>query len=92
MVGVPVETRSGSPIGKVASFDFEQATGRLFNMNVHTRSLGLAKDLIIPWDAVLEITPKKVIIADGEAPAGSRHVFRPASPMDPVPTLLKDSS
>ncbi|MDO8617781.1 MAG: PRC-barrel domain-containing protein [Candidatus Uhrbacteria bacterium] len=80
MIGIPVETRSGERIGKVASFDLDDATGRLISIRVKSRGLvsGLmANELIVSWDAVIELTSSKVVIADGAVKIGATSVGQP---------------
>ncbi len=92
MVGVPVETRSGQPVGKVASFDLEQTTGHLVTLQV--KPLGLVAGLthehvIVPWNAIVEMGPQKVVIADGAVNAA--ETLAQANPMaTPTPTMMKE--
>lgn len=77
MAGAPVETRSGLSMGKVGSFDLEAETGRLVVMRVQVPRLlaGLISDeLLVPWDAIIEMSPKKVVIADASVPAQARSL------------------
>jgi len=75
MRGVRVETRSGQAVGKVASFDLDAATGRLLVLHVKVSGFipGLLNDeLGVSWDAIIEMTPLKVVIADNVAPATAK--------------------
>ncbi len=79
MVGTPVVTRSGQPVGKVASFDLDQATGRLVTLHVKTPGLvpGLHGDeLLVSWDAIIEMTPKQVTIMDGLGEMGASAIVQ----------------
>jgi uncharacterized protein YrrD len=72
-VGVPIYTRSGRMLGKLASLDFDAATGHLVSLRV---SSGLMKDLLsselsISWKEVIEVTAEKIIVADAVVPEGS---------------------
>ena len=91
MAGAPVETRAGEKVGKVASFDLDGATGRLISLRVKSRGLvsGLmADELIVAWDAIIELTPQKVVIADGALKVGRLNVA-PAKSAMPSPSLMK---
>jgi len=44
MAGVPVETRSGWPVGRVASFDFDADSGHLQTLRV--KPSGLVANLL----------------------------------------------
>ena len=91
MAGVPVETRSGQPVGKVASFDLEKTTGHLVTLQVKPLGLvaGLTHEhLMIPWSAIVEMSQKKVVIADAAVMAGTEALAQ----TKPVasPTLMKE--
>ena len=91
MMGVGVETRSGRRVGKVASFDLDQATGRLVTLQVKPHGLvaGLtSENLIIPWDAIVELSYERVVIADAVVPAGSSVIAQANTA--PSPTLMKE--
>jgi len=77
MAGTPVETRSGLSVGKVGSFDLEAETGRLSVMRVQVPRMlaGLISDeLLVAWDAIIELNNDKVVIADTAVPAQARHL------------------
>lgn len=68
MTGVPVTTRAGGRVGKVASFNLDQATGHLITLEVKASGFvaGLATShLLIPWDAIVEMTDQRVVVQDG---------------------------
>ncbi len=92
MVGVPVETRSGERVGKVTSFDLDDATGRLVAMRVKSRGLvsGLiADEMIVAWDAIIELSPSKVVIADGAVKIGATQLTQ-AKQAIPTAGLMKE--
>jgi sporulation protein YlmC with PRC-barrel domain len=92
ILGVKVETKSGENVGKVASFDFEGDTGHLKNMHVKHGGLiaGLMSEhLLVSWDAILEITPDKVVIMDAVVPFKSPAVNAVGS-ISPGPALMKE--
>lgn len=73
LVGLPVQTRSGNSIGKVASLDVDTDTGRVAAFHVKSGGLvaGLLGDeLLVSWDAVIELTSKALIVADATVPSG----------------------
>ena len=88
MTGVPVETRSGRAVGKVSSFDLDAATGRLMDLRVKARGL-MSGELFIAWDAIIELTPEKVIVSDSAIPAGFETLAR-AKSVAPAPTLMRE--
>lgn len=92
MVGVPVMTRADQMLGKVASFDLEAATGRLVSLRVKTRSLVqglLNNELTVSWDAVIEITPTRVVVADAVAKGVARSLAHSPDAV-PSPGLMKE--
>lgn len=91
MTGVMVETRSGRRVGKVASFDLDGATGRLVTLQVKPHGLvaGLtSENLIIPWEAIVDMSYERVLIADAVVPAGSSAIAQANTV--PSPTLMKE--
>lgn len=75
MKGVPVETKSGLALGKVASFDLDISTGQMVTMHVHAPGLvsGLiADELLVAWEMIIELTPQKVVVSDLIQRHGSR--------------------
>ncbi|MBM3205057.1 PRC-barrel domain containing protein [Candidatus Uhrbacteria bacterium] len=91
MLGVAVETRSGQILGKVSDFQLDSLTGHLVMLEVRPIGLvaGLIKEsLLIPWNAIVEMTLEKVVVMDG-AVKDTKTV--PAS-VGPVvsPTLMKE--
>lgn len=91
MAGVPVETKSGEHVGKVASFDLDCATGQMVSLHVKTKGLvhGLmADELIVPWTSVLEMTPEKAVIQDGLIEERFHSLAR--MPATPNPTMMKE--
>lgn len=92
LAGVAVVTRAGQRVGKVVSFDINDLTGRLAVMRVKASGLvaRLTDDeLLVPWDAILEMTEKKVTIADGVIPATASTIASAIAPT-PSPTLMKE--
>ena len=92
MRGVRVETRAGQAVGKVASFDLDQATGRLATLRVKVGGLipGLLDDeLAVSWDAIVEMSREKVVVADGvvKAPVGALAQAKAALTS---PSLMKE--
>lgn len=89
LVGVSVVTRSQQKIGKVASFDVHAETGRLAVMHVKAANLvaRLSEDeLLVPWDAIIEMTGACIVIADGavRAPAAALATTMTPSTSSPL--------
>lgn len=66
-IGLPVVTRSEQKVGKVASFDIDNLTGRLVTLYVAPSGLVArlrVEELLVSWDAIVEITADRVVIAD----------------------------
>lgn len=79
LIGLAVQTRSGSAIGKVASFDVDADSGRIVTFNVKPGNLVtglLADDLMISWASVLELTPKALIVSDATVPVGAKALAK----------------
>lgn len=92
LTGALVVTRAGQRVGKVVSFDVNDLTGRLAVM--HVKASGLVArltddELLVPWDAILEMTEKKITIADGVIPAAASTIASAITPT-PAPTLMKE--
>ncbi len=93
LVGIRVMTRSGRFIGKVASFDFEQETGRMAYMHVKAKGLvqGLIGDeLLISWSQIIEITADLVIVADGAISVTTKKPSVIAPLVRPASSLCRD--
>ena len=74
LIGLAVETNSGKAIGKVASVDVDADTGRIAIFHVKAGGLvaGLLSDeLDVSWDAVIELTSEKLVVADATVPQGA---------------------
>jgi sporulation protein YlmC with PRC-barrel domain len=77
LYGVPVQAKSGTVLGTVASVDFDSETGRLASLKVKTRGLmaGLFnEELSVAWDQILEIRTDLVIVSDTTVPVGARRL------------------
>lgn len=94
MTGVPVETRAGYVVGKVASFHLDASTGRLVSMLVHAPGIvsGLFRDeLVVAWDAILEMTPDRVLVADAAVKVTARLARKEFVTPVPNPTMMRDA-
>ncbi|HWQ99314.1 MAG TPA: PRC-barrel domain-containing protein [Candidatus Methylomirabilis sp.] len=81
-IGLPVVTKSGTAVGKVAGFDIETDTGRIASLRVKVRGLVpglLDQELLVAWGQIVEITIAQVVVQDGVVPIGGRVLAsRPA--------------
>jgi sporulation protein YlmC with PRC-barrel domain len=94
LIGLPVVTRSEQKVGKVASFDVDILTGKLAVLYVKASGLvaRLSEDeLLVSWDAILEITAERVVIVDA-AIQSQVPTATVASAMTPSPsgTFMKE--
>lgn len=92
MVGVPVVTRAGTSVGKVASFDLDTQSGRLATLHVKTRGLvrGLMDDeLLISWEAIVEMTPEQVVVTERVVKAPVEALAK-AGPAISSPSMMKE--
>lgn len=74
LIGLPVHTRAGLAIGKVASLDVDMDTGRIAAFYVKSGNLVtglLADELMVSWASVIELTSDALIVADNTVPAGA---------------------
>ncbi|MCK9361613.1 PRC-barrel domain-containing protein [Patescibacteria group bacterium] len=74
LIGLPVQTRSGHALGKVASIDVDVDTGRIGTFHVKAGGLVtglLADELMVSWASVFELTADALIVADTTVPAGA---------------------
>ncbi len=79
LIGLHVETNSGKAIGKVASIDVDADTGRISIFHVKAGGLvaGLLSDeLDVSWDAVIELTAEKLVVADATVPQGATQLAK----------------
>lgn len=86
MTGIPVVTRSGQSIGKVASFDLDDTTGAMARLHVKTGGLvaGLLRnELFVAATSVISMSPERVVIADS---AASEQEHSLAERLNPVST------
>lgn len=68
LINLPVYTKGGKHLGKVASFEIDVDTGKIENFHVKTGLIeGLwHEQLIIHHSQVVEITSEKMIVEDLE--------------------------
>lgn len=79
LVGTPVRTRSGTPVGKLASLDFEADTGRLAALHVRVRGVvpGLLDDeALIAWSQVVSLDEREILVEDAAVVAGQAILAR----------------
>ncbi len=85
LIGIPVRTRSGQAVGKLADVLVETDTGRVEFLLVRT---GMAipglphEELQIAWSQVISLSEKEAIVADGTVPIGSKRLA-----IDIMPTI-----
>ncbi len=75
LLGLPVFTRSGVHVGKVAGFLIETDTGRLSSLSVKARGLVpglLDQELAVAWSQVVELTNERAVVEDGAIPVRAR--------------------
>lgn len=92
LIGVPVVTRTQQRVGKVASFDINLYTGRIAIMRVKATGI-VARlsetDLLVPWDAILEMTREHVTIADGVIKDSAPTLAAAINPQPSTTTFMK---
>jgi len=79
LVGTPVRTRSGTPVGKLASLDFEADTGRLAVLRVRVRGMvpGLLDDeALVAWSQVVSLDEREIVVDDAAVTVGSSVLAR----------------
>jgi len=87
LIGIPVKTRAGQLLGKLADVLVETNTGRVEFLLVRTGMAipGLSRDeLRIAWSQVISLSEKEAIVADATIPVGSRMLA-----MNIVPPTLE---
>lgn len=93
LVGKPVVTRSGQLVGKVAGFEIDTLTGRIATMQVKSSGLvaRLSEDvLIVSWDAIVEMTEKRVTIIDSVVQNPITLMSAAGMTPNPSPTLMRE--
>lgn len=91
--GLPVFTRSKQRVGKVMSFDIDALTGRIAVMRVKASGLvaRLSDDeLLVSWDAIMEMTEERVIIADNSVQVPASAIASAMNPTPASPTLMRE--
>lgn len=74
LIGVPVLTKSGQAVGKLAEIEVETNNGRIETFIVHTAGPIPAithNELRVAWSQVVEITEKEIIVLDATVPANA---------------------
>lgn len=74
LVGLPVRTRSGSDLGKIADFIMDTDTGRMAFLVVRTRGFipGLMDhELRVAWAQVISLSDTGAIVEDRSVPSGA---------------------
>jgi len=87
VVGTPVRTRSGTPVGKLASLDFEADTGRLATVRVRVRGMVpglLDNETLVTWSQVVSLDEREVVVEDAAVSAGSAILARKDIPAAPA--------
>lgn len=87
LLNLPVVTKSGKALGKLASFEIDADTGTITTLHVKTPGVvsGLLSDeLLVSWAAVIELTPERVVVTDATATAGMRAIAKGADASSPI--------
>lgn len=83
LIGMPVDTESGTALGRVASADFDAENGRLTTFHVKSRSMMipglLNEEFLVDWSQVVEVTTEHVVVEDTTVPEGARGFSQIAS-------------
>ncbi|MCC7523123.1 PRC-barrel domain-containing protein [Candidatus Uhrbacteria bacterium] len=72
--GIPVFTKLGIPLGKCSSLDIDADTGRLESIRI--KSGVLTEEHVVAWNSIIEMSPEKIIVADGIIPAAASVLAR----------------
>jgi len=89
--GTPVFTERGISVGKISSFILDADTGKLIEILVSHRGIisGLLSDeLIVPWNAIVEMSQERVVILDTSIPAEARTLAK--QPITSPDVILKE--
>jgi sporulation protein YlmC with PRC-barrel domain len=93
LIGMPVDTKSGSALGRVASADFDAETGRIATLHVKARNViqGLLnEEFLVDWSQIVEITEAHVVVQDTTVPEGVRSFAQIASATTPSGAQLSE--
>ncbi len=74
LVGVPVRTKMGLAVGRLASLELDSDTGRLTSLLVRGKGVvaGLLEDqLVVSWSQVVSMSDKEIVVQDNFSPAGA---------------------
>lgn len=67
LLKLPVETKSGTPLGRVSGFEFDPGTQMLVRYRVRPKGLSsriLKSPLLISREQVVEVTDRKMVVDD----------------------------
>ncbi|MFA5935957.1 MAG: PRC-barrel domain-containing protein [Patescibacteria group bacterium] len=77
LIGIPVKTKSGQTIGKLADVCLDCDTGRIETLIVKGPGFihGLMnQELHIAWSQVVSLSETEAIVFDGTVPMGASHL------------------
>lgn len=77
LIGLPVLTKSGQAVGKLAEVEVETDNGRIETLVVHTAGPIPAithNELLIAWSQVVLISEKEIIVADATVPVSAASI------------------
>lgn len=90
LVGIPVHTKSGQALGKLADVLLDTDTGRIMFLEVRTPGLihGLMNDILhVSWAQIISLDDKEAIVMDAVIPVSSGALA--INPVPPTPLQQK---
>lgn len=75
LLGLPVETRSGTPLGKVVGFTLDEASQSILSYEVK-RGRIMSDHLLVHRGQVLSLTEEKMTVEDAAVKEDARDALR----------------
>ncbi len=75
---LPVQTASGTRLGRVVSFDLDVETGKcaMIHVTPGVAARLLSDELVIAWSQIVSISADVVIVVDSVVPVGATRLAR----------------
>lgn len=74
LTNIPVRTKSGMAVGRLASLDVDADSGRLQAIRVRVPGVVphlLDDEVAVPWAQIISISEEEAIISDATVPVGT---------------------
>jgi sporulation protein YlmC with PRC-barrel domain len=83
LMNLPVLTKSGIKVGRLASLDIDADSGKLTAIRVRIPGAVphlMDREIIVNWPQIVSLSEKEAVIADAVVPVGSKLLAKGAAP------------